>query len=167
MCSSDLGVGAKLSREALYESVLAPSAAISHSYETHTAIVDDGRSVTGLLVSQSPREVVIRPADGVDVTIPAANLEQLVKQPVSLMPADLATLLSADLTSANLTKAIVSGAFADSANLTNANLYGASFANTSLRSATLIDATLTGTNLTGVTWGSTTCPNATVTSTGC
>jgi putative membrane-bound dehydrogenase-like protein len=90
------GVGAKLSREALYESVLAPSAAISHSYETHTVLLEDGRSITGLLVSQSPKEVVIRGADGIDVTLPAAEVEQLVKQPVSLMPADLAATLSAE-----------------------------------------------------------------------
>ena len=90
------GVGAKLSREALYESVLAPSAAISHSYETYTAIMEDGRSVTGLLVSQSPDQVVIRGADSIDVMLPAGQLEELVKQPVSLMPADLATTLSAD-----------------------------------------------------------------------
>jgi putative membrane-bound dehydrogenase-like protein len=90
------GIGAKLSREALYESVLAPSAAISHSYETYTALMEDGRSVTGLLISQSPNEVVIRGADSIDVTLPAGQVEELVKQPVSLMPADLATTLSAD-----------------------------------------------------------------------
>lgn len=90
------GVGAKLSREALYESVLAPSAAISHSYETFTALMEDGRSVTGLLVSQSPEQVVIRGVDSIDVTLPAGEVEELVKQPVSLMPADLATTLSAD-----------------------------------------------------------------------
>jgi putative heme-binding domain-containing protein len=90
------GVGGKLSRPALYEAILAPSAAISHNYETHTAVLDDGRSVTGLLVSQSREEVVIRGADGIDVTAPAGEIEELVKQPVSLMPADLATTLSAD-----------------------------------------------------------------------
>jgi len=88
------GVGAKLSPEALYESVLAPSAAISHSYETWTAVLSDGRSVTGMLVSRTPAEVVIRGADAVDVTIPAREIEDLVKQPVSLMPADLAATLS-------------------------------------------------------------------------
>lgn len=90
------GIGAKLSRQAIYESILAPSAAISHSYETYTALMDDGRAVTGLLVSQSPETVVIRGADGVDQSLPAADLEQLVKQPVSMMPADLATTLTAD-----------------------------------------------------------------------
>jgi len=76
--------------------VLAPSAAISHSYETYTAIMEDGRSVTGLLVSQSPDQVVIRGADSIDVMLAAGQVEELVKQPVSLMPADLATTLSAD-----------------------------------------------------------------------
>jgi putative heme-binding domain-containing protein len=90
------GVGAKLSRQALYESILAPSAAISHSYETYTALLDDGRAITGLLVSQSPESVVIRGADGVDQAIPAADVGELVKQPVSIMPADLASALSAD-----------------------------------------------------------------------
>jgi putative membrane-bound dehydrogenase-like protein len=90
------GIGAKLSRVAFYEAILAPSAAISHNYETYTAVLDDGRAVTGLLVSQSPAEVVIRGADGIDVTMKADAVEGLVKQPVSLMPADLAAALTVD-----------------------------------------------------------------------
>jgi putative membrane-bound dehydrogenase-like protein len=90
------GIGAKLSRPAIYESILAPSAAISHSYETWTALLDDGRSVSGLLVSQSPEKVVIKGADGIDVAFESGEVEELVKQPVSLMPADLATALTAD-----------------------------------------------------------------------
>jgi len=90
------GIGAKLSRQAIYESILAPSAAISHNYESYTALLADGRAVTGLLVSQSPESVVIRGADGIDATLAAAEVDELIKQPVSLMPADLATALSAD-----------------------------------------------------------------------
>jgi putative membrane-bound dehydrogenase-like protein len=90
------GIGLKLSPEAFYESILAPSAAISHNYESYTALTVDGRSVTGLLISQSPTETIIRAADGTDVRIPAGEIDELVRQPVSLMPADLATALSAD-----------------------------------------------------------------------
>ena len=90
------GIGAKLARPALYEAILAPSAAISHNYETWTAILADGRAVTGLLLSRSDAEAVIRTADGGDTVIPAGGLEELVRQPVSLMPADLATALSAE-----------------------------------------------------------------------
>jgi putative membrane-bound dehydrogenase-like protein len=89
------GIGAKLSRPALYEAILVPSAAISHNYETWTAILDDGRSFTGLLVSQSPEEIVIRGPDGIDTTVSAGDVDELVKQPVSLMPADLAVTLTA------------------------------------------------------------------------
>jgi putative heme-binding domain-containing protein len=88
------GIGAKLSRPALYEAILAPSAAISHSFETWTAVLDDGRSATGLLVSQSSDQVVLRGADGIDLTLPAGEIETLIRQPVSLMPADLAAGLS-------------------------------------------------------------------------
>ena len=90
------GIGAKLSKPALYESILAPSAAISHNFETYTALLGDGRSVSGLLVSQSPEQVVIRGADGVDQTLPGGDVEELLKQPVSLMPADLAAAMSAE-----------------------------------------------------------------------
>ena len=97
MVGPDLsGIGAKLSREALYESVLAPSAAISHNYEAWTGLTKDGRAITGLLVSKTPQQVVIRGADGVDVTVAGDDLEELIRQPVSLMPADLASTLSAE-----------------------------------------------------------------------
>jgi putative membrane-bound dehydrogenase-like protein len=88
------GIGAKLSPIAIYEAILAPSAAISHAYETWTAITDDGRSFTGLLVSQTDDGMVIRGADGVDVTLVTDEVEELVRQPVSLMPSDLATVLT-------------------------------------------------------------------------
>jgi putative membrane-bound dehydrogenase-like protein len=90
------GIGAKLSKSVLYESILAPSAAISHNFETYTAILADGRSVSGLLVSKSPEQVVIRGADGIDQTLPTGDVEELLKQPVSLMPADLAAVMSAE-----------------------------------------------------------------------
>jgi len=88
------GIGAKLSREALYESVLAPSAAVSHNYETWTAVLDDGRAITGMLVSKTPDKIVIKGPDAIDIEIDAKTIEELAKQPLSLMPADLAGVLS-------------------------------------------------------------------------
>jgi len=90
------GIGLKLSPEAFYESILAPSAAISHNYESYTALTADGRSVTGLLISRSPTETILRAADGNDVRLESEGIDELVRQPVSLMPADLATALTAD-----------------------------------------------------------------------
>lgn len=87
------GIGAKLSKQALYESILAPSAAISHNYETYTLLTEDGRVITGLLVSQTDKQVVLKTAEGVAVTTPTSDIDELVRQPVSLMPADIANIL--------------------------------------------------------------------------
>ena len=87
------GIGAKLSKQALYESILAPSAAISHNYETYTLLTDDGRLITGLLVSKTDEAVVLKTAEGVDVTTPTASIDELTRQPISLMPANIASTL--------------------------------------------------------------------------
>ena len=89
-------IGSKLSRVALYESILAPSAAISHNFESYTAVLNDGRSFTGLLISRNPINVIIRGPDGIDVTLEADLIDELIQQPVSLMPADLATTITRD-----------------------------------------------------------------------
>jgi putative heme-binding domain-containing protein len=88
------GIGAKLSRGAIFEAILAPSAGISHGYEQFLAVLEDGRALPGLVISKTPEQVVIRGADGIDVTVPAAEIEELRRQPLSLMPADLAATLS-------------------------------------------------------------------------
>lgn len=63
---------------------------------------------------------------------------------------------------ANLT-----GAAIINENLTGMNLTGANFTNAILFGVNLTGATLTGANFTGADWNSTTCPNGTVTNTGC
>jgi len=82
-------IGKKLSREAMFESILYPSAGISHSFETQTAELSDGNIVTGIVVSQSPEAVEIKNAEGLVRRIPRGEIEQLSKQPISIMPADL------------------------------------------------------------------------------
>jgi len=82
-------IGSKLSREAFFESILFPSAGISHNYETWTAVTDGGNTVTGILVSQTPAEVQLKGSDAIVRTVNRSELEEFVKQPVSLMPADL------------------------------------------------------------------------------
>jgi putative heme-binding domain-containing protein len=59
-------------------------------------VLDDGRVVSGLVISRTAEQMVMRGADGVDVTLAVDEVEDLVKQSVSLMPADLAATLSAE-----------------------------------------------------------------------
>ncbi len=87
-------IGSKLSREDMYVAILNPSAAVSHNFETYTLLTADGQAFTGLLINQNDQSVTIRNAEGIDQTIPKADVENLKKQSVSLMPADLQKTMS-------------------------------------------------------------------------
>ncbi len=87
-------IGSKLSREAMYTEILDPSFSISHNYETYTLLSDSGETVTGLLVSQTDDSVSLKTIDGIVRSIPTNQLEDMKKQPVSLMPQDLQRLMT-------------------------------------------------------------------------
>jgi putative membrane-bound dehydrogenase-like protein len=87
-------IGSKLAREDLFLAILNPSAAVSHNYETYTLLTADGQVLTGLLMNQNDQSLTIRNAEGIDTTVERADVEDLKKQSVSLMPADLQKALS-------------------------------------------------------------------------
>ncbi len=92
----DLGqVGTKLARSALFEAILYPSAAISHNYENHVVLLDDGQTASGLLVNRNNREIQLRDADGNLRTFDMARVESVEAQEVSLMPANLHQTMTA------------------------------------------------------------------------
>lgn len=88
-------IGTKLSKPALYESILYPSAGISHNYETWSIVTTDGEVLTGLLISDTPDEVQIKDINAIVHTIKSENIELRKKQDVSLMPADLQKVMTA------------------------------------------------------------------------
>jgi putative membrane-bound dehydrogenase-like protein len=88
-------IGAKLSREAFFESILYPSAGISHNYETHNVQLDSGTTVVGILISQTADSLTIVPEDGIRRTYKKSEVERMEKTKLSLMPADLQKLMSA------------------------------------------------------------------------
>ena len=87
-------IGKKLSKQAMFESILYPSAGVSHNYETYTAVTFDGNIINGLLISQTDEEISLKNADGFVKTIPTDDVDELVKQDISLMPADLQKVMS-------------------------------------------------------------------------
>ncbi|WP_417848971.1 PVC-type heme-binding CxxCH protein [Thalassoglobus sp.] len=87
-------IGKKLSRPAMFESILYPSAGISHNYENWLVITDDGLSFSGLLLSETDEEIKIKDEKGIVRTIKASAVEAKKKQDISLMPADLQKLLT-------------------------------------------------------------------------
>ena len=89
-------IGGKLTREAMFVSILNPSAAISHNYESYQVITDRGAIFTGLLVSQTDREVTLKTAEAIVRTVPQQQIDELIKLRLSLMPADLQQVMTAD-----------------------------------------------------------------------
>ncbi len=88
-------IGSKLSRQAFFESIIFPSAGISHNYEMYTAQQKDGTVFSGIMISETDDAVTLRNAEAITKTIKKADLEEpLVKQKVSIMPADVAKQLS-------------------------------------------------------------------------
>lgn len=82
-------IGRKLSKQALFESILYPSAGISHNYETYTLALESGQVVSGLLVSKTDEAVTIKTQDAIVQTFKPSEIESMKRQSISLMPADL------------------------------------------------------------------------------
>ena len=80
----------------MYVSILDPSAAVSHNFETYSILTLDGLAVTGLLISETDESVTLRNSEGIDKTIEQEEIEIFKKQKTSLMPQDLQKLLTVD-----------------------------------------------------------------------
>ena len=87
-------IGTKLSKDALFTSILDPSAGVSHNYETYSLITIDGNIITGIKINDTAGEITLRTAEGIDKKVMRQDIDELIKTGVSLMPADLQRLLT-------------------------------------------------------------------------
>jgi putative heme-binding domain-containing protein len=90
-----VGIGKRLTRAELLESLLEPSRKVDPKFATWYVETKDGLVHTGLLGERSESEIVIRDAQGRDTRIPRGEVEQLVQQSQSLMPEQLLRDLTA------------------------------------------------------------------------
>ncbi|MGE3808024.1 MAG: PVC-type heme-binding CxxCH protein [Gemmataceae bacterium] len=88
-------IGTKLSKEAMIESILFPSASISHNYETYVVALANGNVVQGLLTSQTPDSVTLKNNEGLVLNFKKSDIDEMKKLNISLMPADLQKNLTA------------------------------------------------------------------------
>jgi putative heme-binding domain-containing protein len=88
-------IGSKLSPEAMYVSILDPSAGISVGYENYLVRMLDGTVLTGILVSQTDDAVELKTAEAIVHKLARDDIDQMKKQSLSLMPADLQKQLKA------------------------------------------------------------------------
>lgn len=90
------GIGSKLSKEALYLSILKPSAGISFGYEGYLLTLTDGSQVVGYLLGTTADAVDLRMAGGLTRTIPRNEITAMEELPDSLMPAGLEQTMTKD-----------------------------------------------------------------------
>ena len=83
-------LGGDVTDEMIVESVLLPSKVIRKGYETVTIQTVDGTTLTGLLVEQTADKVTIRDASrgGTLTTLRTADVEEMKRPPLSIMPAE-------------------------------------------------------------------------------
>ncbi len=79
-------IGKKLDRAKILENILDPSKDIEPAYITHLIETTNGTVYSGLIVSKSAAEIVIKDAQGKVTTVPARIVESIAPQRTSLMP---------------------------------------------------------------------------------
>ncbi len=92
-------IGSKLAREAIYESILNPSAAISHEYQVWIIRSKSKGYLNGYIRAETPDGMELMDSNGEITKLPASDVLEKRKSAISLMP----TGLSAGLTTQQLT----------------------------------------------------------------
>jgi putative membrane-bound dehydrogenase-like protein len=82
--------------EKLMESIIQPSKEIKEGYQAYRLSTAGGQVYTGLKVSETKTEVVLRDATGKDVRVARDDVDELVPSKVSLMPDDAVAQISYD-----------------------------------------------------------------------
>ena len=88
-------IGKKGGKDSLYDSLLSPSKAIADQYISWRIDSDDGQSVTGLLVEETPTKITVRDANGKDYSFDVKGVTKK-KSDKSIMPDDVIKAFTED-----------------------------------------------------------------------
>lgn len=80
-------IGLRAAPAAIVESIIQPSATIIEGYRVSTLVLDDGRSLTGLVLDDTPDTVRVIDAEGRSTSVRKDTIEERAVQQMSLMPA--------------------------------------------------------------------------------
>jgi putative heme-binding domain-containing protein len=86
-------IGASAPVDYLLDSLFEPNKAVKEGYHSLVIATDDGRTITGIKLRQTDKELVLRDAEDREVVVPLASIEDQ-KQGGSLMPNGLVDSLS-------------------------------------------------------------------------
>jgi putative heme-binding domain-containing protein len=87
-------IGNKLGKDALYESILDPSAGIAFGYEAYQIELRNGDEAFGLVVSETADELAIKAQTGIVTKYKKNQILKKEQQKVSVMPAGLQQAMS-------------------------------------------------------------------------
>ena len=88
------GIGTKLGKEALYLSILEPSAGISFGYEAWLLKLKNGSESLGIITSRTNTEITITAPGGISTTYKTSDIKSNTKLPNSIMPPGLQVTMS-------------------------------------------------------------------------
>ena len=88
-------IGDKLNANQMLESILEPSKTIDPKYRTHLIKTKDGQILTGILVLQDDKRVVLRDAKNEEMQLLSDEIERIKPQSISMMPEQLVRDLTA------------------------------------------------------------------------
>ena len=80
------GVGSRLTREQILQSLIEPSARIAPGYGAVTVVLTDGQEVSGLLVSEDEKEIQLKTNDAEPLKIAISRIKSRVNAPSSMPP---------------------------------------------------------------------------------
>jgi len=87
-------IGKRYKRAELIESILNPSKKIAQGFDTWAFAMVDGKVYTGFVVLESAETVTVRDATGISRELHQQNIEDRVKQEISMMPIGIVGNLS-------------------------------------------------------------------------
>ncbi|HEX5169278.1 MAG TPA: HEAT repeat domain-containing protein, partial [Cyclobacteriaceae bacterium] len=85
-------IGATLSREQLVEAMVEPSARLAPGYGSVTLTLNDGQSVSGILLEETDQELLIKTSDAEPMRVPISRISKRDNTPSGMPP--MGTLLS-------------------------------------------------------------------------
>jgi len=77
------------SKESILLHIIIPEQEIAPNFASYLCETKDGRTLSGLVASETPASVTLRQAQGLEEMIPRSNIASLTASPLSLMPQEL------------------------------------------------------------------------------
>ena len=102
-------IGTTLQRREILRAIFFPNEKVDPKYHTTVVATRDGKTVRGLLVSETAQAVTLKPSDAPTVTIEKGQIASRRTEAMSIMPDDLIDKIGGDANIANVVAYLMGG----------------------------------------------------------